>query len=348
MKILLIEDNESDALLVTRLLKGSCEVLHASTLKAAVARLSEGGIDLILSDLGLAESAGIETFKTIYALAKGIPLIVLTGTYQDGALASACVGSGAQDYLVKDELSADALKRAIRYALERKKLDAVKENFVGNVTHELRTPLTVLGLGLANLQDGLAGPLTQEQAEIIDRTIRNAKHLGKMIDDLLDLSRLQSGRTKIESEEVDLAPLLHGVVENFRTAETTGNGLLQEELPRDLPHLACDPDLIAQVVTNLLSNAVRYAKAKIVVKAERVDGFIQASVANDGPGIPQEKRTQLFEKFVQLDRRERKGSYKGTGLGLAICKEIIEKHKGKIWVESPGESGVVFYFTLPV
>lgn len=348
MKILLIEDKESDALLVQRLLKGYCEVVHATTLKAVAVRLAEGGIDLILSDLGLPECAGIETFKAVYAQARGIPLIVLTGTYQDEALASACVGSGAQDYLVKDGLRADGLKRAIRYALERKKLDAVKENFVGNVTHELRTPLTVLGLGLENLQDGLAGPLTQEQAELIGRNIRNAKHLGKIIDDLLDFSRLQSGQAKLASKKLNLTQLIHKVVENFRNTETASNGLLQEVLPRDLPRLECDPDLIAQVVTNLLSNAVRYAKAKIVVKAERVDGFIQTSVANDGPGIPQEKLTQLFEKFVQLDRRERKGSYKGTGLGLAISKEIIEQHKGKIWVESPGESGVVFYFTLPV
>ena len=236
-----------------------------------------------------------------------------------------------------------------------KNLARLKDDFIGTVSHELRTPLTVINLGLENLQAGIFGPLGEKQAEAIERNIRNAKRLGKLIDNLLDLSRLQSGRTKIEKKAVGLKHLIHEVIQSFQPGEKAGTAFFQEEMPANLPPLECDPDLIAQVLTNLLSNAIRYAKEKIAVKSEVIKGavgtpeFIQTSVVNDGPGIPQEKLAELFNKFVQLDRGQRKGSYKGTGLGLAICKEIIEKHHGKIWAENPKEGGgVAFCFTLPI
>ena len=237
---------------------------------------------------------------------------------------------------------------------ERKKLEAMKDEFIGTTSHELRTPLTVISLGLENLKAGILGRLSSKQEEVVDRNIRNAKRLGKLIDDLLDLSRLQSGRTKIERREVDLSHLIHEVIQNFQPAGKEGGTSICEEIAANLPNLKCDADLVAQVLTNILSNALRYAKKEIVVRAKVVDGadgtakFIQTSVSNDGPGISVEKLSQLFEKFVQLDRESRKTSYKGTGLGLAICREIIERHHGKIWVESPAKRGVEFHFTLPL
>ena len=237
---------------------------------------------------------------------------------------------------------------------ERKKLESIKDDFIGMVSHELRTPLTVIGLGIENLQAGLAGPVSQKQKEILERNDRNVRRLARLIDNLLDLSRMQSGRSKIRREALNLNALIEDVLQSFRAEENGKEQAIEKEFMPNLPEVEADPDMISQVVTNLLSNAVRYARKKIVITTKTVNGtggipeFAETRIANDGPGISREDQDRLFKKFVQLDREKRIGAYKGTGLGLALCKEIIERHKGKIWVESPAEQGITFCFTLPI
>lgn len=352
-KILIVEDDRLDQKAMARVFDAL--PLYQYTLVASLQEAREAvtreTFDIALLDGKLPDGMITEFFPHL----GNIPFVVTTGAGTED-LAVQAYKNGAADYLVKDvdHFYLKLLPSTLEKALKNRELAQFKESFISTVSHELRTPLTVIGLGLENLQDGILGPLNEKQADTIERNIRNAKRLGRLIDNLLDLSRLESGRTQIENKEVDLQQLIHEVVDNFKTKETEGNGLFQEDISPDLPHLQCDSDLIAQVLTNILSNAVRYAKDKIVVTAEIVKEaagsakFIKTRVANDGPAIPPEKLSQLFEKFVQLDRKARTSSYKGTGLGLAISKEIIERHRGKIGVESNGKQGVEFYFTLPI
>ncbi|MBI2083063.1 MAG: PAS domain S-box protein [Deltaproteobacteria bacterium] len=235
---------------------------------------------------------------------------------------------------------------------ERKRLETLKDEFIGQVSHELRTPLNVIELGLSNLQSGLAGPLNEKQAQIIERNSRNAKRLAQLIDDLLDLSRLQSKAVVPRLEKVSLNDLIRETLSNFPKKEAIA---IEEKMEPQLPSLECDPEMIGRVITNLLMNASRYARSKIVVQTEKArfqnqesPTEILTSVANDGPGIPPDKTEEIFQKFTQLSRNGAENHYKGVGLGLAICKEIMEKHHGKIWAESDGMNGAKFYFTLPL
>lgn len=352
-KILIVEDDKLDQKAITKTLDqhGGYEHTVAGTLKEAREKLKEGTFDLVLLDANLPDGSTMELFPNLV----GIPFVITAGAGSE-EYAIRAYKAGASDYLIKDinRFYLKLIPSTIEKALKQKELEQLKESFVGMVTHELRTPLVVIEIGLKNLLGDVLGPITEKQAETIEMNIQNAKHLGKLIDDLLDLSRLQSGRAAVERKEVDLKNLIHEVVQSFKPAEKERGALVCEELPEKLPALECDPYLISQVLTNLLSNAIRYVEERIVVKSMAVAGadgnpqFIETSVANDGPGIPSENLDKLFEKFVQLDRATRKTPYKGTGLGLAICKEIIERHRGKIWAESPEGKGVAFHFTLPI
>lgn len=347
MKILVVEDDKLDQKAITRALDAlsGYQYTVAGTLKEVREKLKKDCFDIVLLDANLPDGSSAELFGE---LAK-VPFVITAGTGSED-YAVAAFKAGASDYLIKDvdRFYLKLLPSTIEKALKQKELEQLKESFVGMVSHELRTPLVVIEVGLKNLLGDEASPLTPQQAQTVETNIQNTKYLGKLIDDLLDLSRLQSGRAEIEKKEVNLRRLVHEVIQGFQSTEKEKSALLCEEVSDKLPHLECDPYLISQVLTNLLSNAIRYAKARVVVKAAIADRLIQTTVINDGPSIPKENLDKLFEKFVQLDRASRKTPYKGTGLGLAICKEIIEQHHGKIWAESPKEKGVAFHFTLPI
>lgn len=346
-KILIVEDDKLDQKAMARVFDAHplYQITIASSIKEAREAIGKETFDMAILDIHLSDGMATEFFPHL----GNTPFMVTSGSGTED-LAVQAYKNGAADYLIKDpdHFYLKLLPTTVEKVIKKKELDELKESFISTVSHELRTPLTVISLGLENLQAGILGPLSEKQMAAIERNIRNTKRLGRLIDDLLDLSRLESGRTRFERKEVDLKHLIHEVIQNFQPAGKEGGALIQEEMEANFPHLECDPDLIAQVLTNLLSNAIRYAEKKIAVKAAIIDGAIQISLANDGPGIPAEKLGVLFEKFVQLDRGTGPSSYKGTGLGLAISKEIIEQHKGKIWVENDGKKGVKFYFTLPI
>ncbi len=231
---------------------------------------------------------------------------------------------------------------------ERKKLEQLKDEFVGIVSHELRTPFAIIHWSVGNLRDGLAGPLNPEQKEIMDGIHRNCLRLNRVVNDFLDLSRLESGRGLIQWQEIDLAQLLSEAIGDFQPVARERGIKLEEKFSALLPKIHVDSDLLVQVVENLIDNALRFAKSKVVVKTKRVNGSVQVAVADDGLGIAPEDLVKLFSKFEQVQRNVRQKGYKGTGLGLAICKEIIMQHRGRIWAESELSKGSTFYFTLPV
>jgi PAS domain S-box-containing protein len=228
----------------------------------------------------------------------------------------------------------------------RREVDALKDKFIGVVSHELRTPLTVVRTAVDSLRCGVAGALSPEQREIADLCSRNILRLSKMISNLLDISRLEAGGAKARLERLDLETLLADIPENFRMMERGKKLSIKIHRPSRLPAVRGDPEMIGEVLDNLLDNAARFARSAVRVRVRTEAGGVRVEVVDDGPGIPPDKIGLLFNKFVQVERAIG-GGYKGTGLGLAICKEIMALHGSEIGVDNAPGLGARFHFLLP-
>lgn len=240
---------------------------------------------------------------------------------------------------------------------KRRELDALKDQFIGVVSHELRTPLTIVRTAVDSLRGGVAGELSLRQREIADLCGRNILRLSKLINNLLDISRLESGRVKARLERLDLRPLLKDMEANFRMMACGGGKelALTIDAPRPLPRVRGDPELIGEVLYNLLDNAARYARRAVRIRVRRERGFaagretagVRVEVIDDGPGIPPDRLGLIFDKFSQVERAMAGGGYKGTGLGLAICKDIMALHGSTIAADRAPGRGARFRFFLP-
>lgn len=230
---------------------------------------------------------------------------------------------------------------------ERRRLDELKDTLIGTISHELRTPLAIIKGAVDNLRDGLTGALQGPQIELANLAHHNLNRLSKIVNNLLDLSRLESGKAKINLRRVSPAALIRQVVEDYYSQAENPKPALEIDLPRELPDIAADPELLAEVIINLFDNALRFARSRVRVAAVGCGPGVEISVRDDGPGIPQNKIGDLFNKFVQIDRAFGGGGYKGTGLGLAICKDIMDLHHSRIALDSGGPQGTLFSFILP-
>lgn len=351
IRVLLIEDDADDALLMKEMLTeiGRPSLRFAldrvERLSEGVRHLEKGKPDVVLLDLSLPDSQGMETFTRFHAQSPEVPIVVLTG-FDDDVIALEAVRQGAQDYLVKFQVDGRMIARVILYAIERKRLQQVKDEFVSTVSHELRTPLAIIKGAITNLKAGILGPLEERQRQVVEMTARNVDRLSRLINDLLDLSRLESGKARINRRGVNFTALIEEVLHGFQETAKDKAIVLEKEIG-SIPHLSIDPDMITQVLTNLLSNALRFAKSRVTVRAAVEPSGVRVTVRDDGPGIREEEMEKLFNKFEQIGRPVGGAGYKGTGLGLAISKRILELHQGQIWAESrPGE-GAEFHFILP-
>jgi PAS domain S-box-containing protein len=236
-----------------------------------------------------------------------------------------------------------------RYERRLKELDKMKSDFVSNVSHELRTPLTSIKGSVDNMLDGLTGTLNEKQVRYLTRIKSNTDRLSRLINDLLDLSRIESGRVEIRSTSLSLTALAEEVAEQLKSL--AAEKLIRIEVPPPDPRMTvwADRDKITQVLMNLIGNAVKFTpqNGKVTVALEKNgDDYVQISVADTGPGILSEEKNKIFSKFYQFADID-KEKPKGSGLGLAISKALVEMHGGKIWVESEAGKGSKFYFTLP-
>jgi signal transduction histidine kinase/GGDEF domain-containing protein len=243
----------------------------------------------------------------------------------------------------------------LRDITERKKAEEklketmkIKSEFISTVSHELRTPLTSIKGGIAFVLNGLAGDINEEQKELLGIAKKNVDRLARLINDVLDFEKLGSGKMKFNLQANDINQILKDVYETTASsAKNVGLDLLLE-LDSSLPRCSFDSDKITQVLTNLVTNALKFTeKGTITIKTTKTEDAVQVSVSDTGYGIRKEDMPKLFNRFEQLGHG---GDTKtgGTGLGLAISKEIIERHGGKICVESNPGKGSKFTFTLPV
>ena len=227
-----------------------------------------------------------------------------------------------------------------------KQLESARQEFVANVSHELRTPLSLIKGYVETLLDG-ARDNPEVATKFLQTIDRNAERLRLLIEDLLTISELESGRVKLSLQAVALGPVVAKVLEDFKTrAEAKGMRLVNQA-----PDLAirADVDRLEQVLGNLVDNAIKYGRAKgaVTVGGRAADGGqVEVFVQDDGPGIPPEALERLFERFYRVDKA-RSREQGGTGLGLAIVKHIVQSHGGRVWATSEPGHGATFLFVLP-
>jgi signal transduction histidine kinase len=224
-----------------------------------------------------------------------------------------------------------------------------KDEFLSFISHELRTPLTAIK-GYANLLlGGECGELSVDQEDSLRIIQRNADHMVSLIDDLLNLLHLESGKMKLEFSLVLLAPLLEQVVATFRPQFMAKQQRVLLELSHQLPSIVADASRLAQVFTNLISNAHKYTPegGQITLRAWREDDQVFVAVADSGVGISPEDQAQLFTKFFRA-KHHLVRSERGTGLGLAISRQLVELHGGRIAVTSAPDRGSTFMVSLPL
>jgi len=230
-----------------------------------------------------------------------------------------------------------------------KEVDRLKSDFVSQVSHELRTPLTSIKGYIDNLKDGIAGKLKEKQIDYLNRMSKNADHLAILISDLLDVSRIESGKMPLIPTTFSLQNLIEEVVKNLRPIlDAKQLELLLNPFPGERG-IQGDHDKLEQVITNLLVNAVKFTPpgGRITISLERNEKYVKASIRDTGIGIPAEKQSRIFERFYRVEP-ESSSKMNGTGLGLYIAKNIIEMHGGRIWVASEVGNGSEFSFTLPI
>jgi len=227
-----------------------------------------------------------------------------------------------------------------------KQLERTRQEFVANVSHELRTPLSLIRGYVETLLDG-AKDNPEIAAKFLQTIERNAERLQLLIEDLLTISELESGRVRLNLQPVSLKDLTDSVVADFQARADAKQMVLINEVP-ELSARA-DADRVEQVLCNLIDNAIKYGRTqgKVVISARPVNGGqVEVSVRDDGPGIPSESLERVFERFYRVDKA-RSREQGGTGLGLSIVKHIVQNHGGRAWAKSELGHGTVFNFTLP-
>lgn len=340
--------------------------------------------DTILLDVMMPGMDGYEVFRRLQGeqQTRNIPVIFLTGSValsaQDGAHWGAAdfvnkpINAATLRARFKDEVTLKQSQEQVLHASAQKHLDdlaaeversAVKERartlelemkdqFLSHISHELRTPLTSIYLFVSLIADRLAGETTQEQKEYLNRTLANVEQMRSMIDNLLDTTRMWTGKLDLSMESVSVPSVIDYAMHTLQQAATTKSIALSSQIREGLSNVYADPDRVRQILVILLENAVKFTPrlGSVGIKArplERDPNFLLMEVFDTGCGISPEVRDIIFERLYQVDSSDQ-GGRTGLGLGLHLAKELVNKQGGEIWVESVPDKGSHFRFTLPV
>ncbi|MBP7216487.1 MAG: PAS domain-containing protein [Candidatus Omnitrophica bacterium] len=235
---------------------------------------------------------------------------------------------------------------------KQRELEEMKTNFVTNVSHELRTPLVAIDKSISLILSKAAGPLSDNQEQFLTIAERNLKRLERLINDLLDLSKLEAGKMQVVSQSCSLEEIIKDSIASLESWAKTKSIALQFKIPEGFPSLQADPDRLAQVLNNLIGNAIKYTPSggtvTVLATAHPERREVEVSVIDTGMGVAKENLAKIFDKFYQVSNRMSTDAIGGTGIGLSVVKEIVSLHGGKIWVESELGKGSKFIFTLPL
>jgi signal transduction histidine kinase len=386
IRLLLLEGNPSIANRLRQAVSRTqerFEMAWVCTLADALAELKLRRFDAALVDLAAPDCHGVDAVAEIRQQESDLPILVLT-SHPDDERALEAIDPGAQDFLAKDELLLNdapehVLARAIRYAIHRQQTSArmllltdrlqshqklvesknrrlarlyrTTQRFVDNVSHEFRTPLTVIKEYVSLLRDGLLGSVGEEQCKFLDVVADRAEDLNRMVDDMLDVSKLDAGLLRVSRTSCTARDILHHVMPSLERKAAVKGVRLEVELSPDLPPVYCDADKAGRVIINLAVNAIKFCGQGGVVQlwarlAENGQE-VAIGVTDNGPGIEPRDLQRIFGRFQQIDGN-RRDSTKGFGLGLCIARELVHLNFGAVEVESEPGQGSTFRFTLPV
>ncbi|MGB7087372.1 MAG: ATP-binding protein [Phormidesmis sp.] len=225
-----------------------------------------------------------------------------------------------------------------------KNLDQLKSEFVMTASHELRTPLTGMAMSIDLLLETAQAKLSENEQELLKTAQEDVQRLRELVNDLLDLSKIESGKIDMEQIATDPKQIIDKAIELLKIQAEDKNIEVTSVIASNLGHVNADANKVTWVLTNLIANAIRYANQKIEITARPHGTWVSIAVTDDGPGIAPAYQKKIFDKFVQVKTEKDVG---GSGLGLSICREIIKAHGGTIWVESTSGKGSKFTFTLP-
>jgi signal transduction histidine kinase len=354
LSVLLVEDNPNDARLIERYLQGTetafvpegIEVTHEETLEAARDAIANDGVDLLLLDLGLSKTSGTETFEAVREHTTHIPVIVLTGL-QDGEAAVELLQRGAQDYLNKGSLDEDRLVKSIRYALERQEREAELKSTTEQLEvlnrilrHDVQNDVQVLRGWTAAVQERLDDDI----ADQLDRVLETSEHILELTENSREYIRLVTGVDEVDLEPVRVDEVLAGELEKAESIHPDATFRVEGELP---PTTVTANEMLSTVFRNLLNNAVQHndgPNPEVTVSVESDDGAVRVAVADDGPGVPDEKKGTVFGKGDKgLDSE-------GTGIGLYLVNSVVTQFGGDVGVadRTDGTTGAVFTVELPI
>jgi signal transduction histidine kinase len=364
--VLVVDDEESVATTIEAILKMDGHDVTAVTSGVMALRLlNERQYDVVLTDLRLGDMDGNEILKEVQRTSPDTAAIMLTG-YASLESAVAALRSGAYDYLMKpsdvEELRATVNRAIERRALRRRLLeleevDRLKTQFLSMASHELRTPLTAVSgfiqvarrriTRAAENDDGVDWKQEATRAaETLELAQRQSRRLGRLVDELLDVSRLQLGRIELHQRELDLVASLNEVIDRMKLLHASHTFAVENGAEKAV--VFADQDRIDQVFENLLGNAVKYSPAggTVTAKIDIGGSGAQVAISDQGIGISSDELENVFNIFYRSPD-PRAGHVGGLGLGLYISREIVTRHGGRLWAES-GKSGSTFHVELPL
>ena len=340
------------------------------TLREAKSLLQQTKFDIVLTDLNVPDSEGLETLEELRSVCESLPIIALTG--QDDDIGLAAIRSGANDFVCKSTVSEHVISRAIKYAIERFRMTLhlneansllksknerlahmykMSQQFVDNVSHEFRTPLTVIREFASIVRDGIDGPVSPKQSVRLSTLINRTDDLSRMVDDLLDTSRLEVGLLKAYRTRHDLSDIVTQVVKMLTSrAESKNISIQVEEIPAETM-VFCDEEKLRRTLINLLINAIKFTpqEGHIEISAKLADDDrVRVTVSDNGPGIAADALQRIFERFQQVEAHHRMASCRGFGLGLSIARSLASLNLGSLEVASVEGEGSQFSVLVPV
>lgn len=369
VQVSIIDDSSADAQYLNRLLSNlsgwDIEVSIFDSPDEAYENLKDNPPDILIVDylLGLGRENGVEVMQRFKSSDVHPALVLLTG-HGGEKVATDAMRAGAMDYLIKDTLTPDTLARSLRYVIERKEAeeqlllakqkaeiaDRAKTNFLASMSHELRTPLnSILGFS-ETIQHQVFGPLEHEKySEYIDNIHESAQHLLDLINDILDVSRIEERKLILHEESLDIAAMADTCCRLIKPNAKEGNVRLNKQFPNDLPPMFADERAIKQILLNLLSNAVKFTSTNgsvtIGAKVAETGEFV-ITVSDTGLGMDEKSIETAMLPFGQVDSSITR-KFKGTGLGLPLSKGLVEAHGGTLVIESEVDVGTKVLVTFP-
>jgi signal transduction histidine kinase len=374
--ILVVEDEAGSRLTLSGILEDAgYEVTGVEKGAEALEVIKDGNFNVIIADIKLPDVGGMSILELAKEINPDVAVIIMTG-YASIETAVNAVNEGAYAYFVKP-INMDEMKTTIVNALRQQRLSRqnkrlvddlqrsnkllfeanrqlraateAKSAFLAHMSHELRTPLNAINGFSDLLLGGVAGEINNQQRQCLEDILSSGKHLLSLINDILDLSKVEAGKMDIRPESLRLADVVDDAVTTVKPMLDDSRHELAISIAEDLPPVYGDRNRLKQILLNLLSNAIKFTPdgGRLYLETSGKGDFCRVSMVDNGIGIRKEDQTCIFEPFTQLDTQpgERK---QGTGLGLALTKQLVELLGGKIWVESEYGKGSQFNFIIPL